>query len=31
MTFQGIEGKARYHGTAVEDALPIVMNPPTTA
>jgi len=25
MTFQGIEGKARYHGTAVEDALPIIM------
>jgi uncharacterized membrane protein len=25
MTFQGIDGTARYHGTAVEDALPIVM------
>lgn len=25
MTFQGIDGKARYHGTAVEDALPVVM------
>jgi len=25
MTFQGIDGKARYHGTPVEDALPIVM------
>jgi len=27
MTFQGIEGKARYHGTAVEEALPVVMQP----
>jgi uncharacterized membrane protein len=25
MTFQGIEGKARYHGTAVEDALPVII------
>ena len=25
MTFQGIDGKARYHGTPVEDALPVVM------
>jgi len=25
MTFQGIDGKARYHGTAVEDALPVIM------
>ena len=25
MTFQGIDGKARYHGTLVEDALPIIM------
>jgi uncharacterized membrane protein len=25
MTFQGIEGKARYHGTPVEGALPVVM------
>jgi len=25
MTFQGIDGKARYHGTAVEDALPVVI------
>ena len=25
MTFQGIEGKAKYAGTAVEDALPVLM------
>ncbi len=25
MTFQGIDGKARYHGTAVEEALPILI------
>jgi len=25
MTFQGIDGKARYHGTEIEDALPVVM------
>jgi len=25
MTFQGIDGKARYHGTAVEEALPVVI------
>lgn len=25
MTFQGIDGKARYHGTAVEDALPVIL------
>jgi uncharacterized membrane protein len=25
MTFQGIDGKARYHGTAVEAALPVIM------
>lgn len=27
MTFQGIDGKARYHGTAVEDALPVIIQP----
>jgi uncharacterized membrane protein len=27
MTFQGIDGKARYHGTAVEAALPVLMQP----
>ena len=25
MTFQGIEGKARYHGTPVEEALPVII------
>ncbi len=25
LSFAGIEGKARYHGTAVEDALPVVI------
>ena len=25
MTFQGIDGKARYHGTPVEEALPVLM------
>jgi uncharacterized membrane protein len=25
MTFQGIEGKARYHGTPVEDVLPVTI------
>ncbi len=25
MTFQGIDGKARYHNTPVEDALPVIM------
>lgn len=27
MTFQGIDGKARYHGTSVEKALPVIMQP----
>ena len=27
MTFQGIEGKARYAGTAVEEALPVTLSP----
>ena len=27
MTFQGIEGKARYAGTAVEEALPVLIQP----
>jgi uncharacterized membrane protein len=27
MTFAGIEGKARYHGTAVETALPVTISP----
>jgi uncharacterized membrane protein len=27
LTFQGIDGKARYHGTAVEDALPVTISP----
>jgi uncharacterized membrane protein len=27
MTFQGIEGKARYHGTPVEEALPVAISP----
>lgn len=27
MTFQGIEGKARYHGTPVEEALPVMISP----
>ncbi len=27
MSFQGIEGKARYHGTAIEDALPVEILP----
>jgi uncharacterized membrane protein len=27
MTFQGIEAKARYHGTPVEDALPVTISP----
>ncbi len=27
MTFQGIDGKARYHGTAVEEALPVTLSP----
>ncbi len=26
LTFQGIDGKARYHGTLVEAALPVIMN-----
>jgi uncharacterized membrane protein len=26
LSFAGIEGKARYHGTAVEDALPVVIS-----
>ena len=26
MTFQGIEGKARYHGTPVEEALPVTIS-----
>jgi uncharacterized membrane protein len=25
MTFQGIEGRARYHGTPVEDVLPVTI------
>ena len=25
MTFQGIDGKARYHGTLIEDALPVIL------
>ncbi|MBM4432252.1 MAG: cytoplasmic protein [Chloroflexi bacterium] len=25
MTFQGIDGKARYHGTPIEDALPVII------
>ena len=28
MTFQGIEGKAQYAGTAVEDALPVIADAP---
>ena len=27
MTFQGIEAKARYHGTPVEEALPVTISP----
>jgi uncharacterized membrane protein len=27
MSFEGIDGKARYHGTRVEDALPVTMLP----
>ena len=27
LTFQGIEGKAAYHGTPVEDVLPVVLSP----
>ncbi len=27
MTFQGIDAKARYHGTAVEEALPVTISP----
>jgi uncharacterized membrane protein len=27
MTFQGIDGKARYHGTPVEEALPVTISP----
>ena len=27
MTFQGIDGKGRWHGTAVEDVLPVVISP----
>jgi uncharacterized membrane protein len=27
LTFQGIEGKAAYHGTPVEEVLPIVLSP----
>jgi uncharacterized membrane protein len=27
MTFQGIEAKARYHGTPVEDVLPVTISP----
>jgi uncharacterized membrane protein len=26
LTFQGIEGKAAYHGTPVEDVLPVVLS-----
>ena len=26
MTFQGIDAKARYHGTVVEDALPVIIS-----
>jgi uncharacterized membrane protein len=26
MTFQGIDGKARYHGTPVEEALPVMIS-----
>ena len=27
LSFQGIDGKARYHGTPVEEALPVEINP----
>lgn len=27
LTFQGIEGKAAYHGTAVDDVLPVALSP----
>jgi uncharacterized membrane protein len=27
LSFAGIEGKARYHGTPVEDALPVTISP----
>ena len=27
MTFQGIDAKARYHGTPVEDVLPVTISP----
>lgn len=27
MTFQGIDGRARYHGTPVEEALPVLISP----
>lgn len=27
LSFAGIDGKARYHGTPVEDALPVVISP----